>query len=92
MSRTGQDGCKLSSVLDVQEGIPSGRFEIEGAAGRGQQVSPGHDREGFVQSGILVSTAADGEEALRIAKEQLPDIVLLDMMIPKLAAPMCSRR
>jgi len=65
----------------------SGRFEIEGAAGRGQQVSPGHDREGLSRAGFLVSTAADGEEALRIAKEQLPDIVLLDMMIPKISGP-----
>ena len=39
------------------------------------------------RAGFLVSTAADGEEALRIAKEQLPDIVLLDMMIPKISVP-----
>ena len=39
------------------------------------------------RAGFLVSTAADGEEALRIAKEQLPDIVLLDMMIPKIIGP-----
>ncbi|MFY9660888.1 MAG: response regulator [Terriglobales bacterium] len=39
------------------------------------------------RAGFLVSTAADGEEALRIAKEQLPDIVLLDMMIPKISGP-----
>ena len=37
--------------------------------------------------GYDVSTAADGEEALRIATEVLPDIILLDMLIPKLSGP-----
>ena len=32
-----------------------------------------------------VSTAADGEEALRVANDKLPDIILLDMMIPKIS-------
>ncbi len=39
------------------------------------------------RAGFLVSTAADGEEALRVANEQLPDIILLDMMIPKISGP-----
>jgi len=34
-----------------------------------------------------VSTAADGEEALRVANEKMPDIILLDMMLPKLSGP-----
>jgi CheY-like chemotaxis protein len=37
------------------------------------------------KAGYEVSTAADGEEALRIASEQLPDIILLDMMLPKVS-------
>ena len=35
------------------------------------------EREGF---GVL--TAASGEEGLRIAQEQVPDLVLLDIMMP----------
>jgi len=38
-------------------------------------------------AGYLVSTAADGEEALQVAKDKLPDIILLDMMLPKISGP-----
>ena len=34
--------------------------------------------------GYEVLTASTGEEGLRIASEQLPDLVLLDVMMPKL--------
>jgi CheY-like chemotaxis protein len=34
------------------------------------------------KAGYLVSTAADGEEALQVAKEKLPD-----MMLPKISGP-----
>ena len=37
------------------------------------------------KSGFEVSTAADGEEALQVANDQLPDIILLDMMLPKIS-------
>ena len=36
------------------------------------------------QDGMEVSCAYDGEEALRLAKEQKFDIILLDVMLPKL--------
>jgi CheY-like chemotaxis protein len=39
------------------------------------------------KAGYLVSTAADGEEALQVAKEKLPDIILLDMMLSKISGP-----
>jgi CheY-like chemotaxis protein len=39
------------------------------------------------KAGYEVSTAADGEEALRVANEKLPDIILLDMILPKLSGP-----
>jgi CheY-like chemotaxis protein len=39
------------------------------------------------KAGYQVSTAADGEQALRVAAEQLPDIILLDLMLPKLSGP-----
>ena len=34
--------------------------------------------------GYQVISAGDGEEALRLAKEERPDIVILDIMMPKL--------
>jgi CheY-like chemotaxis protein len=41
----------------------------------------------LARAGYEVSTAADGEEALRVANETLPDVILLDMMLPKLSGP-----
>lgn len=41
----------------------------------------------LAKAGYDVSTAGDGEEALRVAKEKLPDVILLDMLIPKLSGP-----
>lgn len=39
------------------------------------------------KAGFEVSTAADGEEALQVAQDKLPDIILLDMMLPKISGP-----
>jgi DNA-binding response OmpR family regulator len=36
------------------------------------------------RDGFEVAVAQDGEEALRIIREQRPDLVLLDVMMPKL--------
>jgi two-component system, cell cycle response regulator DivK len=36
------------------------------------------------KAGCTVLNAADGEEALRMGREDAPDAVLLDMMLPKL--------
>ena len=36
------------------------------------------------KAGYTVLNAPDGEEALRLAREAIPDIILLDMMLPKL--------
>jgi CheY-like chemotaxis protein len=36
------------------------------------------------KAGYTVLNAADGEEALRLAREAMPDIILLDMLLPKL--------
>jgi CheY-like chemotaxis protein len=41
----------------------------------------------LAKAGYEVSTAEDGEQALRLANEQLPDVILLDMLIPKLSGP-----
>jgi CheY-like chemotaxis protein len=37
------------------------------------------------QRGLTVTTAADGEEGLRLARSEMPDLVLLDMLMPKLS-------
>jgi CheY-like chemotaxis protein len=34
--------------------------------------------------GFIVVTASDGEEALRLAKSELPELILLDLIMPKL--------
>jgi CheY-like chemotaxis protein len=39
----------------------------------------------LARAGYEVSTAADGEEALRVANRELPDVVLLDLLLPKLS-------
>jgi CheY-like chemotaxis protein len=36
------------------------------------------------KAGYAVLSAKDGEEALRLAREAIPDIILLDMLLPKL--------
>jgi CheY-like chemotaxis protein len=50
------------------------------------------DREHVLKkAGYLVLTAADGFEALTVAREALPDLILLDMMLPKLDGPSVLR-
>lgn len=39
---------------------------------------------GLKAAGYAVETAADGQEGLKKAREQKPDIILLDLMLPKL--------
>lgn len=41
----------------------------------------------LMKAGHIVITAADGEEGLRLAQERKPDLVVLDMMLPKLSGP-----
>jgi cyclic di-GMP phosphodiesterase len=41
----------------------------------------------LTRAGYAVSSAADGEEALRMARERLPELILLDMLLPKLSGP-----
>ena len=35
------------------------------------------------QHGFTVFSAMDGEESLRVAREQIPDLILLDLIMPK---------
>jgi CheY-like chemotaxis protein len=39
------------------------------------------------KAGYIVLNASDGEEALRMACEKNPDLILLDMLLPKLGGP-----
>jgi two-component system, OmpR family, response regulator len=38
----------------------------------------------LVKEGYIVYTASDGEEALEIARQEKPDVIILDLMLPKL--------
>jgi len=42
-------------------------------------------RHEFLNSGYTVVVAADGEEGLLKAGEELPDMILLDIMLPKMS-------
>lgn len=39
------------------------------------------------KAGYSVICALDGEEGLRLAREKSPDIIILDMMLPKISGP-----
>ena len=41
----------------------------------------------LARAGYTVITAIDGEQALQLARERRPDLILLDMLLPKLAGP-----
>ena len=41
----------------------------------------------LARAGYAVSTAIDGEQALRLARETVPDVILLDMLLPKMTGP-----
>jgi CheY-like chemotaxis protein len=41
----------------------------------------------LLKAGYEVVCAVDGESALRFAKELTPDLILLDMILPKLSGP-----
>lgn len=41
----------------------------------------------LARAGYEVCTAMDGENVLTIARERMPDVILLDMMLPKMTGP-----
>jgi len=41
----------------------------------------------LARAGYEVSTATDGEKALQVARESKPDVILLDMLLPKMTGP-----
>jgi CheY-like chemotaxis protein len=41
----------------------------------------------LTRAGYEVCTATDGDHALQMAREQHPDLILLDMLLPKITGP-----
>lgn len=41
----------------------------------------------LTKAGYSVVSTDDGEQALRVAQEKSPDLILLDMLLPKLGGP-----
>lgn len=41
----------------------------------------------LARAGYAVSSAVDGEQALEFARERMPDLILLDMLLPKMSGP-----
>lgn len=41
----------------------------------------------LVRAGYQVSTATDGLDAIELARKQKPDLILLDMLLPKMTGP-----
>ncbi|HEY4843705.1 MAG TPA: response regulator [Terriglobales bacterium] len=41
----------------------------------------------FTNAGYRVICAGDGDEALRLAQSSLPQLIVLDMLLPKLSGP-----
>jgi two-component system alkaline phosphatase synthesis response regulator PhoP len=48
--------------------------------------------EGFEEKGITLLKARNGEDALRLAQTERPDLVFLDVMIPRLSGYEVCRR
>jgi len=47
---------------------------------------------GLLEGIELVATAADGEEAVRLARARRPDVVLMDLRMPRLDGIEATRR
>jgi CheY-like chemotaxis protein len=49
------------------------------------------NQRALVRAGYSVLTAGDGEEAVRVARERIPDLIILDMLLPKMGGPQVLR-
>ncbi len=41
----------------------------------------------LVRAGYIVCTGADGAQAMELARKEKPDVILLDMLLPKMTGP-----
>jgi two-component system, chemotaxis family, chemotaxis protein CheY len=41
----------------------------------------------LIRAGYEVSTSPDGKDALLLAREKMPDLILLDMLLPQMTGP-----
>src|SRR3974390_2699262 len=87
--RAKTDGTASDDGSDELAGDPDG----DGAEGRAPLILLAEDEESFVEAlvvglgreGFQVAVARDGRDALRLFEEVDPDLVLLDLMLPKLS-------
>jgi CheY-like chemotaxis protein len=69
--------CRKPNDLDVTH-------DGKDSSGRGQQVSEDGMQAVLTEAGFGVVEARDGEEALRRVRESKPDLIILDMLLPRL--------
>jgi CheY-like chemotaxis protein len=77
--------CRLSAA-----NWGSRRFPVENhnsARRRPQNIQKIRNESALRKAGYNVLSAADGEQALQLAREKLPDLILLDMLLAKLGGP-----
>jgi CheY-like chemotaxis protein len=74
--RTGSEEARIVRILLVEDSKPI-RLANESA---------------LHKAGYEVISAEDGETALQMAREKKPDLVLLDMILPKLSGPEVLRQ
>lgn len=48
-----------------------------------EEVVLDHYKKSLVSAGYQVIEASDGEEGLRLAEEKKPDLIILDLLLPK---------
>jgi len=92
----------LVSTMQLPGNNPTGRRPARESLGRDQlpRVLIGDDNaqgvellEAYLSDGkVEIATAADGEETLRKVKQWQPDVILLDIMMPKISGfEVCKR-
>lgn len=98
MESHGDDGSPGGRSAEGRPGTdPEGGVERESGASRVLVVDDNKDcrqaLKSFLEaSGYRVAEASDGEEAVRLAREFTPDLILLDIMMPGVDGLEAARR